>query len=323
MSGNIRRIGIPRALVYHKRAVLWDTFFSALGVETIVSPPTNQGVVDAGCGISVDETCLSVKVAMGHIAWLAKRSETVLCPRYVSVKRGELECSKLWGIYDIARNSLPAANLLEYSVDGSGETHRRTHEFGELYRLARRIGASAPRALSATIAAFRAQHRATAERVREQEAMRLKPSSGPRVLVVGHAYNLHDDSIGRPVISELRAQGCEVVDSEGVDHALAKKLAKQLSPTLYWTNSQQLLGAAEHWREHVDGIVFLVTFPCGPDSLVTELAVRRFKGVPMVTLVIDEHSGETGLRTRLESFADILRMRRGDAIAGRSSEAAA
>ena len=82
------------------------------------------------------------------------------------------------------------------------------------------------------------------------------------------------------------------------------------------TNSRQLLGAVEHWREHVDGIIFLVTFPCGPDSLVTELATLRIKGVPMVTLIIDEHSGETGLRTRLESFVDILHMRRGDSVAG-------
>jgi predicted nucleotide-binding protein (sugar kinase/HSP70/actin superfamily) len=43
--------------------------------------------------------------------------------------------------------------------------------------------------------------------------------------------------------------------------------------------------------------------------------VRKIKGVPIVTLVIDEHSGETGLRTRLESFVDILRMRRGDEVA--------
>ena len=314
MTDGTQRIGVPRALLHHKRAALWNAYFSTLGIEVVISPPTNQAIIETGCSLSADETCLSVKVALGHMAWLAKRSETVLCPRYVSMKRGELECSKLWGMYDIARNSLPGIELVSYSVDGSRETHRRTRESGELYRLARRLGASPTRAVLATTKALNAQRHATSLRVRAQEAVRARPSDRPRVLVAGHAYNLYDECIGLPIINELKAQGCEVVDSEGVDHALAARLAKQLSPSLYWTNNRQLLGAVEHWRERVDGIVFLVTFPCGPDSLVTELAVRRIKGVPIVTLIIDEHSGETGLRTRLESFVDILRMRRGDSV---------
>lgn len=264
--------------------------------------------------MSVDETCLSMKVAMGHIEWLAKRSEIVLCPRYVSVKNGEFECTKMWGIRDIARNSLDGVDLVSYSVDDSKETHHRTRESGELYRLARRLGAPSFRAALATAKAMNAQKRVIAERVRTQEAIRSRPSDRPRVLVAGHAYNLFDETIGVPIVRTLEEQGCEVVDSEGVDHALAARLAKKISPTLNWTNSRQVLGAVEHWRSHVDGVVFLVTFPCGPDSLVTELAVRKIKGVPIITLVIDEHSGETGLRTRLESFADILRMRRGDAV---------
>ena len=323
MTDGIQRIGVPRALLYHKRAALWNAYFSTLGIETVLSPPTNPAIIEAGCRASVDETCLSVKVAMGHIAWLAERAETVLCPRYVSVGRGEFECSKLWGMYDIARNSFPEIDIVSYSVDASRETHARTRESGELYRLALHLGARAPQALLATERALRVQASATSERVRTQEAVRSRPSDRPRVLVAGHAYNLADECIGVPVISALKAQGCEVVDTEGVDHALAARLAKRLSPSLYWTNCRQLLGAVEHWREHVDGIVFLVTFPCGPDSLVTELAVHRIKGVPMAVLIIDENSGETGMRTRLESFVDILHMRRGDSVVGANAGAVA
>jgi len=289
----------------------------------VVSPPTNRAIVESGCRISVDETCLSVKVAMGHVAWLAEHSETVLCPRYVSMKKGELECSKLWGIYDIARNSVPGVDIVGYSVDGSHETHKRTSEAGELYRLARRLGARPSLAAKATMKALGAQRQVVLKHVVAQESVRRQAPDRPRVLVAGHAYNLYDESIGVPIIKTLEALGCEVIDSEGVDHALAARLAKQISPHLYWTNSRQVLGAVEHWREHVDGIVFLVTFPCGPDSLVTELAVRRFKGHPMVTLIVDEHSGETGLHTRLESFVDILRMRRGDNVAGEGPGAVA
>jgi predicted nucleotide-binding protein (sugar kinase/HSP70/actin superfamily) len=139
------------------------------------------------------------------------------------------------------------------------------------------------------------------------------------VLVVGHSYNLYDEHIGQPILRELERQGCEVVDSDSVDHVLAGRLGRKMSPKLYWPNGRQLLGAAEWWREKVDGIVFIVTFPCGPDSLVTEFALRKIKGVPVMMLVIDEHSGEVGLQTRLESFVDILRMQRDAARSLRSA----
>lgn len=295
---------------------MWEAYFSALGIQTVLSPPTSRAIIDEGCRLAVDETCLSVKVALGHVAWLADRCDAVLVPRYVSVGRGERECSKFWGICDIVRNSVPDIELLTYSVDVAHKTHARTTERGELYRLARELGASRPKAAYAVARALRAHRRSRAERVAASTPALAIAGERPRVLVVGHAYNLYDDAIGQPIVRELERQGCEVVDSESVDHALAARLARKASPSLYWTNSRQLLGSVEYWRDRVDGIVFLVTFPCGPDSLVTELAVRRMKDIPVVTLIIDEHSGETGLQTRLESFADILRMRRDGAAPG-------
>ena len=61
------------------------------------------------------------------------------------------------------------------------------------------------------------------------------------------------------------------------------------------------------------GIIHLISFGCGPDSLVGELVERRArrKGFPFLLLTLDEHSGETGLLTRLEAFVDTLQWRRG------------
>jgi len=59
----------------------------------------------------------------------------------------------------------------------------------------------------------------------------------------------------------------------------------------------------------VDGIIFLVTFPCGPGSLANEVCQRRVKNVPVMSIILDELQGEVGLRTRLESFVDIIKMK--------------
>lgn len=49
----------------------------------------------------------------------------------------------------------------------------------------------------------------------------------------------------------------------------------------------------------------LSSFPCGPDSLVNELIIRKIK-LPIINLVIDDTNSFTGIETRLESFLDII-----------------
>jgi predicted nucleotide-binding protein (sugar kinase/HSP70/actin superfamily) len=64
-------------------------------------------------------------------------------------------------------------------------------------------------------------------------------------------------------------------------------------------------------REKVDGILLTSGFPCGPDSLVNEMIMRKNKDIPILNLVIDGQDGTAGMETRLESFVDIIRFKKG------------
>ena len=79
---------------------------------------------------------------------------------------------------------------------------------------------------------------------------------------------------------------------------------------MYWTYSKELIGAIDYYKDNIDGIIFLTAFPCGPDSLVNELMIRKLKKMPTLNIILDELTSETGFETRVESFIDILRERR-------------
>ena len=317
------RIGIPRSLLYHRNRALWETFFGALGHELVVSPVTNRATVDRGCSLAVDETCLAVKLHLGHVAWLKGRCDAVLVPRYVSTHKGEKECVKLWGIYDITRNSLPDVPLLIYNVDAIGETMDATTERRALYDLARSLGHSKTESTLAVSKALLAQLAEERRNIASQRSIvSSERSEKPRILVSGHPYNLFDEQTGKPIITMLEEQGAEVIVSEYVSERSAARRAKRWSPHLYWTNNLRILGAVEEYRNKVDGMVFLIAFPCGPDSLATELAIRTVKEVPVVSIILDEHTGEGGLRTRMESFVDIIRMNRKQRLAAAAGAAA-
>ena len=77
-----------------------------------------------------------------------------------------------------------------------------------------------------------------------------------------------------------------------------------------WIMSRELLGSIAKYHNDVDGIILLTAFPCGPDSMINEMIIRRIKDRPILNLLLDSQDGNAGIETRLESFIDIIRFRK-------------
>ena len=60
------KVGIPKALLYYQYHPMWETFFEELGAEVVVSSPTTQTMLSEGSSRVVAETCLPVKIFLGH-----------------------------------------------------------------------------------------------------------------------------------------------------------------------------------------------------------------------------------------------------------------
>jgi predicted nucleotide-binding protein (sugar kinase/HSP70/actin superfamily) len=59
------------------------------------------------------------------------------------------------------------------------------------------------------------------------------------------------------------------------------------------------------------GVIQLAPFTCMPEivAMQTLPGVSRDLNIPVLSLIIDEHSAEAGIRTRLEAFVDLLSYR--------------
>lgn len=60
------------------------------------------------------------------------------------------------------------------------------------------------------------------------------------------------------------------------------------------------------------GVIQLAPFTCMPEIVAMQVlpAVTRELAIPVLSLIIDEHAAEAGIRTRLEAFIDLLNYRR-------------
>jgi len=81
----------------------------------------------------------------------------------------------------------------------------------------------------------------------------------------------------------------------------------ELVDRVYWSCESEIIGAGNYYlRNGADGLISVAAFGCGPDSLMIELLQRHARQMsrPFLNLVLDEHTAEAGLLTRLEAFVD-------------------
>lgn len=303
MNKNIT-IGIPKAFLYYKYRTLWETFFKKLECEIRLSSDTTKKTIELGKNYSIDESCLSSKIYLGHIAELQNNCDYIFIPRIVDYGKGEKVCMKFNGIYDIAKNTFPETKILDCNIEAT----KKSNEFIALLKVGLKLNKNIFKIIIAYIQAK------IAEKKHQKEELLLQKKSLKtnklKILLVAHPYNIYDKYVGEPIKNILENMNVEIIYANIVDKKIAKKNAYKLSTTLYWTYSKELIGAIGYYNKYVDGIIFLTTFPCGPDSLVNELMLRKIENIPITNILIDESNAEAGLQTRLESFIDIIEERR-------------
>ena len=298
------KIGIPRSLLYYHYNEIWSVFFKELGCEVIYSPKTTKSILEAGKRHIVDESCLSMKIHMGHVDYLRGKCDYILVPYINRYSKVDSLCANFQGIYDLAKTVFPDESILHYHIDENHNDVRQAYIF-----MARVIGFGDAQASLAYDLAKAGADALKEKAIRENKEL-LRTSKKIKILLVGHLYNVYDDFVGNPITSYLSKNNVDVLFAHLND--ADQQGYRKISESLYWMYNKELLNGVVAYEDDVDGIILLTTFPCGPDSLVNEICLDKVKK-PTIQLIIDELNSGTGLETRLESFVDILEQRKGDA----------
>jgi len=313
-------IGVPRALLYYIYFPMWQRFLTDLGCKVVLSPPTNERILNLGTQATVDEVCAPVKVAFGHVLDLADKVDYVFVPRLVSVEPRAYICPKLMGLPDMVKhsgNKMP--ELLSPDVDLSRGKMSIARALSEARHT---LGKSVWPTLRAFYLSLGENHKVeqrlmsglTPEEAFHGTAWRRTPGVRMKVAVLGHPYNVYDPVLSMSLIEQLRRSGVDVVTAEMLPQHKIDVGLQGLSKELFWTLSKKVLGAGLYFVKtprEVDGIIVLSSFGCGLESLIADLLERnaRRSEFPFMHLIGDEHSGEAGVVTRVEAFIDMVKGR--------------
>jgi predicted nucleotide-binding protein (sugar kinase/HSP70/actin superfamily) len=306
---------------------MWKTFFEKLGLQVVVSGHTTKGILERGARLCVDEACLPVKVAFGHVAEL-KEADYIFLPRLVSVYPGEYICPKFLGIPDMVKQ---CAQHLPPLIMTNFNQYRREGDlmaaFNETGRILKCNPVKVYLAYREAIQVHRRYNSMLHRGCMPEDALKLigeTPEKGvparedvqgrPVVAVIGHPYNIYDGFISMNLIKRLEKAGFGVVTQDHLTEETLCHYAGSLPKKLFWTLGRNMIGGALYYLADpgVKGLVHVASFACGPDSMTGELierSVRRMGGKPFLNLTLDEHTGEAGVVTRLEAFADMINLR--------------
>ncbi|MCX8128483.1 MAG: acyl-CoA dehydratase activase-related protein [Clostridia bacterium] len=317
-----KKVGIPRGLFYYQYYPLWKAFLEELGAEIIVSDQTTKKILDDGVKSCVDEACLPVKVFHGHIINIKDKVDYLFIPRFTSVSKNEYICPKFGGLPDMVRHTfsnLPQIIDVEVNMRKSkSNSLKAALDAGKYFTDSRQT------IENAYINALKAynEHKAKIKNgtnpfgTSNRKINKHLPYDGRKlnVAVIGHVYNVYDSYLNMDMLCKLEGYGVNVITVDMMDESLINEKSGTLNKRMFWNFGSKAMGSALHIldRQDIDGVIFLMSFGCGIDSFVADLAerkLRRARDIPLTILTIDEHSGEAGMDTRLEAFIDMIRWR--------------
>jgi len=293
------KIGIPRGLYYYYDGNFIKEFFEQLGFEVIVSAETNREIIDQGSYYASDEMCLSLKTYLGHVNYLKGKCDHLLVMRIDNYGLYDQMCTNFASLYDIVNNIFDF-NIIDINIDEKNKKGmlKSLLKIGKKFNIKR----------SCIIAAYETSMIKANKHFKKLKMINHNKlnSDNLKILIVSHPYNMEDKYIGEPLIKYLESMNINVICSYLFDNT--NELSKKYSDDLYWKYNKENIGAIELVKDKINGIIFISSFPCGPDSLVNELVIRKMK-LPYLNLVLDDINSLTGTITRLESFIDILHAR--------------
>ena len=320
------KVGIPRALLFYKFFPMWISFFQELGVQVIISPATTEKIKTDAIKLAPNEDCYSTKLYFGHVMAIKDEVDYLFIPRFGSDHKTNVGCPKFIALAEVLRSTipdLPPIIMPFYSTAKNGHGKKRLIQI--IFSIGFRFTKNPFKIIKAARKAIYQQKNHYENLIISESilknweqteyllnnTLKQKNLEKPlKIALVGHSYVLNDEIPSLNIRKILTENNVDIITSEQIPRSIIESQMEKLDYNLYFEYEREILGTIMYFLEskNIDGIIHLIIFSCGPDSIVGDMATRfaqRNPSVPLLQLTFDELTSETGLMTRIEAFLDL------------------
>ncbi|MGE4463811.1 acyl-CoA dehydratase activase-related protein [Sphaerochaeta sp.] len=277
-SASRGRIGLPLQLNFYEQLPFWQTFFSHLGFEVVVSKSsTRQTYLDGQSTIPSDTICYPAKLMHGHIQELIDAKVDAIfypCSSYnVDEKKGDnhFNCPVVAYYPEVLKHNI--AELANKSIRFISDyvsladpefLPKRLHQIlGKEFQLSKGDIRVAVKAAYESLGSYRKAIREQGERI-----CNLARSKGwPIIVLCGRPYHA-DPEVNHGIDQLLLQCECAVISEDALSHLVEKEKRTVLNQ---WTYHARMYDAARYVATQKDmHLIQLVSFGCGLDAVTTD-----------------------------------------------------
>ncbi len=310
-------IGLPQASTFHEFLPFWITFFSLLGYRVKISAETSLKTMEAGIKLQPAETCLPIKIAIGHVLELQNDPEVdlIFLPSLVDRHLQREEPFYFCPYTENLPHMLPEAvreKLLTTTVYLEPAEESEKISWKNLSELLKEPEEKIKKAWQEA----RRRQQEFETRLKEKGQELLKKAFQKKLpvwVIAGRPYLLYDSYINLNFWSHLEKLGVIALphDYLPLEKINLEELSLEESAIPPWRYPLKILKSAR-WSalQSETYAVYLTNYGCGPDAFCLKHLRPLQAGIPHLVLEFDEHRGEAGLITRLEAFADEIKQHR-------------
>lgn len=310
-----KKVGIPRVLFFYERFPFWNTFFSNLGLEVVLSSPSSHKIIQESLENKATEACFPITLAHGHILdLLEKKPDYLFLPSLINMEKASekftehFNCPFIQALPYFAKAGIDFDPKLVVLTPALEPQRGIRHFEKQLIALAKQLGKSRK---DAVIAARKAEKHY--QKIRKQLKEKgqqilewIKQENIPALAIVSRPYNGSDQALNLDIPKKLRDMGVLAIPIDYLPISRAE-IAHEF-PNMYWNYGQRLLAAAKFVNNHPSlSAIHITNFRCGPDSFISNLIKETINSKPFLQIEVDEHASGTGVITRLEAFLDSLK----------------
>ncbi len=297
-------IAMPFALNMTEHLPFWAAFFGELNYELVLSPKTDNEIVQSGLIRVPAEFCYPMKVLFGHVQTLLDKGyKRIFIPHlqfFAPPKKGlQYACPYTQAAPYVVRENLETeAEILTLQYPIAGEEKFWTEN------TAKTLGLTFEEIDCALAKAGAAQREFTNKCIAKGREIieEIERTNGRGVVILGRPYNTTDRHINLDLSKRLNGFGITTIPADFLPTAEEK--LPPIWSRVRWGYGRKLIQAARILKKHKNlGAITVTNFGCGPDAFIDQYLEYELSDTPHLVLEFDDHRAEAGLVTRLEAFS--------------------
>ncbi len=309
---NKKTVGIPRTLFTYGMFPMFHEIFKDLGLNVILSDPSNENTIRLGQEYSLDETCYPVKLINGHVAELVeKKVDYIFFPDLYTVMhpgshtRKDFGCAYMQLAFKLVSRAMDLKNKgIELLAPTIAFSLGKDFMMKSFLQLGKQLGKTKDQTLSAFQKGMKSF--LDFEKRMEKNTTKMLRDIGPDekvIFIVSKIYGVADPLLNLGIPDMLIDKGYKVFPL----CSLPELDISKTHPNMYWPFSKHILETGRLIKRNLNFYgIFLSHHGCGPDSVTSHFFNEIMAGKPYLNIEVDEHSSCVGVVTRIEAFLNCL-----------------